>query len=246
MYSNCCDTELALSCTYPDFDVCCFCCFWNNLQMTQNVWVTFSASIRWCSACVSAFQKNVNSSSCLQEAILHKFLHHLEWGDSPFFHHEIAPVHWYDQQHSYSSFFLLLPCHRYFHFVCKHLATNPLRLFLTSWCPSSDSYYVCSPFCLIHFLTLCSHLDHGLPLWHFPFDITFRTSVVVVASHTILFCFLLSSRAFILKLSLFLYFLLFPQNFLWQFLRILSELPSIYWYFPWYLFMFLLHALMWE
>jgi hypothetical protein len=61
--------------------------------MTQNVWAAFSASIRLCSACVSAFQMNVNSSSCLQEAILHKFLNHLERGDLPFFHHEITPVH---------------------------------------------------------------------------------------------------------------------------------------------------------
>jgi hypothetical protein len=70
--------KLALWRTCPDFDVCCFCCLWDNLQMTQNVRATFSASIRWCSACVSAFQMNVNSSSFLQEAILHKFLHRLE------------------------------------------------------------------------------------------------------------------------------------------------------------------------
>lgn len=175
--------KLVLWRTCPDFDVCHFCCFWDNLQMNQNVWATFSASIRWYSACVSAFEMNVNSRSCLQEAILNKFLHHSEWGDLQFFHYEIAPVHLYDQPHSYSSFFLLLLCHRYFHFVCKHLATSPLHLILSSRSPSSISLHLSSPFCLIHFLTLCSHLDQGFPLWHFPFGITFRTSFVALASH---------------------------------------------------------------
>lgn len=127
--------KLGLWHTCPDFDVCHFCCFWDNLQMNQNVWATFSASIRWYSACVSAFQMNVNIRSYVQEAILHKFLHHLEWGDSPFFHHEIAPVHLYDQQHSHSLFFLLLLCHRYFHVVCRHQATSSLHLFLSSQTP---------------------------------------------------------------------------------------------------------------
>ena len=75
MFNNCCDMKLVL------WHLSWFWCLllWDMLQVTQNVWETFSASIRWCSPCVFELQINVNS--CLQEAILHKFLLHLGWRD---------------------------------------------------------------------------------------------------------------------------------------------------------------------
>jgi hypothetical protein len=151
--NNCCATKLVLWHTCPNFDVYCF---WDNLQMTQNVWTTFYAFIKQCSTYVSAFQINVNSNRCRQEAIHHKFLYHLGWGDW-LFHHEIVPTHRSDQHcfHNSPTHFSSSPSNQSSPSIAVFL--KPLLNFLL---PSSYN--------LIHFMTSCSHLDHGLPLWHFP------------------------------------------------------------------------------